>query len=500
MSYLSKIRSELIATGSDAAIFPASHESQFCLDPTNYIKEITGFDCSFGYVVVTHDTIKLFLDPRYTDQARQSIQGAEICDYAEMQKWLKSCNDLTFAFNPALYSIAEIRTLECKKIFHKFACMRRDDETETIEQIPVNFIEKYKKAFPDGINGGDAWLICDKSSVAWLCGIRDMSKKSLAAARFALIYDAKYELFTDDADFSRFAKVYYEPRYTPHEMLAGNFIDGKNNIALARAIKSPEEIEELRKAHVQESQAFKKFLQWIDTNDDEKTEASLAKKLIEIRSESGAYVCESFAAIIAFGANSSCIHYNHINPAKITKGICLIDSGGQYKYGTMDTSRTIIVGRAATYDEKMHFTAVLKSFITVATMHFPIGTNGVQIDAIARYNMWQSGSSYAHATGHGVGHFLSVHESPTISSRDDGIPLAPGMTIAIEPGYYCNEYGIRTENVFLIKESDKFSGFLCMETLDFVPICHDLIDFDSLNEKEKAWLSWYDEMCGDIVL
>jgi Xaa-Pro aminopeptidase len=175
--------------------------------------------------------------------------------------------------------------------------------------------------------------------------------------------------------------------------------------------------------------------------------------------------------------------------------IYLIDSGGQYQDGTTDVTRTIIVGSPSA-KMKTHFTFVLKGMIAVSMARFPIGTTGVQIDTLARTTLWQHGFDFDHGTGHGVGSYLSVHEGPARISKAGHVPLAPGMILSNEPGFYLKgKYGIRIENLLLVKPAAKPKGgdrpMLSFETLTYAPIDQRLIDETLMTRSEIQWLDHY---------
>jgi Xaa-Pro aminopeptidase len=170
----------------------------------------------------------------------------------------------------------------------------------------------------------------------------------------------------------------------------------------------------------------------------------------------------------------------------------LVDSGGQYLSGTTDITRTLYTG-SATAEQKDRFTRVLKGMIAISVARFPKGTSGAQIDVLARQFLWQDGVTYNHGTGHGVGHFLSVHEGPAGISSRYTTPLQAGMVLSNEPGYYKEgAYGIRTENLLLVAESAVGGGgYLEFETLTLAPIELRLVDPTLLTPAERAWLDGY---------
>jgi Xaa-Pro aminopeptidase len=224
----------------------------------------------------------------------------------------------------------------------------------------------------------------------------------------------------------------------------------------------------------------------------------LSNKLASFRASNEHFVELSFDTISAAGANAAMCHYNAANgvPAvPAMDSIYLFDSGAQYLDGTTDITRTIAIGTPSAEHKKM-FTLVLKGHISLAQMKFPIGTNGGQLDSLARQFLWQEGYDYEHGTGHGVGSFLNVHEGPQrIGKKNSAVPLIPGMIVSNEPGYYKqDEYGIRCENlVSVVNKDNGHDGktFYEFETLTLVPFDLHLIDQKLLNPNEVNWLNNY---------
>ena len=200
-------------------------------------------------------------------------------------------------------------------------------------------------------------------------------------------------------------------------------------------------------------------------------------------------------------------HYNHENAPKPKAlgldPLYLIDSGAHFIEGTTDITRTVQVGPNVTDEMRLAYTLVLKSHIALATTVFPRGTSGLQLDAIARRPLWDHGMDYAHGTGHGVGHLLSVHEGPeAISSRHSDIPLEPGMVVSIEPGFYKEGgFGIRLENLVVVEPciTPMFSHMLCFSPLTFVPFDKRLIMRDMLTAKEREWLNNFHQHVKEII-
>lgn len=275
-------------------------------------------------------------------------------------------------------------------------------------------------------------------------------------------------------------------------------------VAAMKAIKNETEIEGFRKCHIRDGAALIRYFAWLEEQLNggvELNESQAADKLEEFRSELDLFRGLSFTTISSTGPNAAVIHYSP-DPddcAIIRKDqIYLCDSGGQYLDGTTDVTRTLHFG-TPTNEEKRAFTRVLQGHISIDTAVFPTGTSGYIIDSFARRALWQEGWDYRHGTGHGVGHFLNVHEGPHgIGTRIayNSTPLKAGMTISNEPGYYADgRYGIRTESVVIVREAktpNNFgNGYLCFEHVTMCPIQTKLIDFSVLTAQEKEWLNSY---------
>jgi Xaa-Pro aminopeptidase len=232
----------------------------------------------------------------------------------------------------------------------------------------------------------------------------------------------------------------------------------------------------------------------------------VSDRLQALRQETGQLRDLSFDTISGAGPNGAIVHY-HATPATerlLELGsLYLVDSGGQYRDGTTDITRTVAIG-TPTPEMKDRFTRVLKGHIALGTARFPAGTTGSQLDALARLALWQVGLDYDHGTGHGVGAYLSVHEGPhRISKVGNTVALQPGMIVSNEPGYYkTGGYGIRIENLVAVKEAHIDGAdrrYLEFETLTLAPIDVNAIDLSLLTEQEKTWLNAYHARVRDVV-
>ncbi len=266
-------------------------------------------------------------------------------------------------------------------------------------------------------------------------------------------------------------------------------------IMMAKSCKNNIQIEGTRRAMLKDGVALTQFFMWLEQTlrKTTLTEYEIGVQVGAFRAKQEAYVGESFNPIAGYNTNGAITHYSAPSVGSSVvkaEGVLLLDSGGQYLHGTTDITRTVALGRVS--DEMKHdFTLVLKGHINLGSAKFPIGTRGAQLDPLARIALWNEAKDYQHGTGHGVGHFLNVHEGPqSIRKEENKTPLKEGMIISNEPGFYLeNHYGIRIENLVTVKKyNDSFYHF---ETLTLFPIDKALIDFTLLSVFEKEWLNAY---------
>jgi Xaa-Pro aminopeptidase len=272
-------------------------------------------------------------------------------------------------------------------------------------------------------------------------------------------------------------------------------VEKRDPILLPKARKNEVEISGMKEAQRIDGAAMAKFLHWFDAEapKGKLDEIGVVTALESFRREDESLVDVSFNTISGAGANGAIVHYRvdgKTNRGLKSGELMLVDSGGQYLMGTTDITRTMATGKV-TAEQKDRFTRVLKGMIAISMVKFPKGTSGAQIDVLARQFLWQAGLTYNHGTGHGVGHFLSVHEGPAGISSRYPTPLDAGMILSNEPGYYKEgAYGIRIENLVLVTESS-FAGYLEFETLTLTPIDLRLVDERLLTEAERDWLNGY---------
>lgn len=386
----------------------------------------------------------------------------------------------------------------------------------------------------------DAFIFTDPSSIAWIFNIRgnDISKTPFSLC-FALIpIEETSALFIDSKKLGEEQKQYlkrYAQLHEPEQFIAKikdyiqkgmifaldpqltceklrtvleengqSFIALTDPAALPRAIKNDTELNGARKAHLCDGVALIRFFSWLDKQiPGTISEISAAQKLEEFRINTAKDMGKkledlSFDTISAAGENGAIVHYRvttQTNKQLKAGELYLVDSGGQYRDGTTDITRTVAIGNIGE-EEKRCFTLVLKGMIALSTAKFPKGTRGQDIDVLARIALWKAGFDYAHGTGHGVGSYLSVHEGPQNISRKGCQELIPGMILSNEPGYYREgAFGIRLENLMIVKPAQKINGgdieMLSFEILTHCPIDRRLILPELLTQEERQWLNDY---------
>ena len=389
--------------------------------------------------------------------------------------------------------------------------------------------------------GLDAVVLSALDSVAWLLNIRgsDVARTPVALAFVIAHADGGADLFIAAEKVNAELRAHLGPdvRILPREAfvpalsaLTGRkvAVDGDHGVAaifaalegagatvveardptaLPRATKNPTEQAGHRAAQARDGAAMARFLHWLGEEAPRGgvTELSAAARLEAFRADTGQLVDLSFDTISGSGPNGAIVHYRvseETNRALEPGSVYLVDSGGQYADGTTDITRTVWIGPgSAPAEVKDRFTRVLKGHIAIARAVFPAGTNGSQLDTLARAQLWAAGLDYAHGTGHGVGSFLAVHEGPQRIAKaaggqaGTGQALLPGMILSDEPGYYkAGAYGIRIENLLMVEEREITGAegqFLGFEVLTLVPIDRALVEEAMLSSEERDWWNAY---------
>jgi Xaa-Pro aminopeptidase len=392
--------------------------------------------------------------------------------------------------------------------------------------------------------GADVALITAPDSIAWLLNVRggDVPRTPFALG-FALLHgDGHVDLFMDRRKVPDRTLAWLGNAVTlapPDELGAALDMLGKvgkrvliesatapvwaatrlqaagvalvrdtDPVALPKACKNAVELEGIRRAHRRDGAAVSGFLGWLgrESKGGKLREIEASDRLQALRQQTGKLRDLSFDTISGAGPNGAIVHYRASEASQRTLepgSLYLVDSGGQYRDGTTDITRTVAIGTPSP-EMRDRFTRVLKGHIALAMARFPAGTTGSQLDALARYALWQAGLDYDHGTGHGVGAYLSVHEGPhRISKMPNNVALQPGMIVSNEPGYYKTDaYGIRIENLVAVREA-KIDGadrrYLEFETLTLAPIDLACIEPGLLTDAERQWLDDYHRRVRETV-
>jgi Xaa-Pro aminopeptidase len=506
------------------------------------LKFISNFSGSYGFAVILKNKNYLFVDGRYTLQAIK--QCGKIFDIKTFPDCLPKDvlkKKLTIGFDPELFTDKILTSFfggtKCnyspikKNLIDKIWKRKNNKKDNKFYSLPKNSVgTSYKLKVNKVINnlkknGGDYQFITASENNAWLLNIRgNDSKYTPIPYSYILINQNKKINFFCDLkkithtfkkqfkgvkflDINLASKVLSRIKnkkiiidkntcsiYFERIISKDNEIISRNDIIYyLKAIKANKEIQNIKIAHIQDGAALTKYLFWLKKSFLKKriTEISAAEKLLAFRKKNKNFKFSSFPTISGTGPNGAIIHYKATkNSNRILKkgDIYLVDSGGQYSYGTTDVTRTISLQNSNKRIKNI-FTRVLKGHIAVANYNLKKNTSGSEIDNNARRFLKKINLDYAHGTGHGVGYFLNVHEGPHAISKNNKISFKEGMIVSNEPGYYeKNNFGIRIENLIYVKKIKKKNYF---ENLTMVPIEKDLIEVKILNTHEKKWLNNY---------
>ena len=545
MEKIEKLRKLFEKKNIDGYIVPKNDEffSEYVPNHNDRLNFISNFTGSFGFALILKNENYLFVDGRYSIQA--NIQCGKFYKIITIpdrmpQEVLKE-KKILIGFDPNLFTKKTLAFF-----FGKCGCKLKPLEENLIDKIWKRKIENYTKKFftlpkksisenyQSKINKvsyfikkkkTDFLFITASENNAWLLNIRGNDTKYAPIPYSYILIDRNKNIkfFCDLKKISPFLNKYFKKIEfldvkNCNKVLSSikkkkfiidrsscsfffeNIIQKENKILdfldpiyAFKAIKGKEEIENIKKAHIFDGVALTKYLFWLKKNFFKKniTEISGSKKLLEYRKKNKKFKFLSFPTISGSGPNGAIIHYKATKETNRTlkKGdIYLVDSGGQYEFGTTDVTRTISLKNSNKRVRDI-FTRVLKGHIAVANFKLKKNTTGSKIDIKARKYLKQIGLNYSHGTGHGVGYFLNVHEGPHAISRKNKIYFQKGMIVSNEPGYYeKNNFGIRIENLIYVKREGNKMTF---ENLTMAPIDKDLIDQESLNLEEKKWLNNY---------
>lgn len=520
---------------------------------------ISGFTGSAGTAVILMDKAGLWADSRYFLQAEKELEGSGITLYKEMLPETPSitkflCQNLkpgeSVSIDGKMFSVQQVEQMKEDLAPYQLQVNLFGD--------PLKNIWKDRPSMPDapafiydvkyaGKSCGEkvaairtelkkkgifALFLSSLDEIAWTLNLRGSDVHCnpvivsyLLVTQDEVVYFISPEKITqevneylqeqqvslrkyDEAEsfLNSFAgeNILIDPKKTNYAIYSAinpacKVVRGESPVTLLKAIRNEQEIAGIHHAMQRDGVALVKFLKWLEASvlSGKETELSVARKLHKFRAAQPLYMGESFDTIAGYKEHGAIVHYSATEESDVTlqsKGFLLLDSGAQYLDGTTDITRTIALGEL-TEEEKTDYTLILKGHIALAMAKFPAGTRGAQLDVLARMPIWSHGMNFLHGTGHGVGHFLSVHEGPqSIRMNENPIVLQPGMVTSNEPGVYkAGSHGIRTENLTLVCKDKEgmFGEYFKFETITLCPICKKGIIKEMLTAEEVKWFNDY---------
>lgn len=530
------------------------HGSEYVGDHFKAREYLSGFTGSAGTLAVLPDRAALWTDGRYFLQAERQLEGSGIelmragqPDVPTLSAFLAQHlpEGGVLGFDGRTVSTRLYRTLE-EALSAKH--IRLDGAHDLVEEVwpdrpalsaqplwplasDVSRREKLSllREKMAGKNAGHL-LLTDLTDIAWTLNLRggDVACTPVFLA-FLLLSEADAVLFVqpqavspaiadalaaDGVTLRPYGDIYSHLSALPSEdcvlldsatansqitraLAHARTVDAPSPAAALKAVKSPGEQDGFRRAHLLDGVALTRFLYRLKTAPTGLTEVSAAALLHELRAESEEFLEDSFDTIAAYGPHGAVVHYEPTAETDVpleARGLLLCDSGGHYRGGTTDVTRTVALGPVSDAERRM-CTLVLQGHIRLAMARFPKGVTGENLDVLARMPLWQQGLDYNHGTGHGVGCVLSVHESPPsfrwrIVENTPHPALETGMVISDEPGYYeAGQYGIRHESLLLVQPDG--DDFLRFEVLTLAPFDRDALDVSLLSDEERRWLNDY---------
>ena len=534
------------------------HQGEYVPKAAERLQFLTGFTGSAGLAIVLAERAAVFVDGRYTLQVEDEVDRRlyEICHLSKTPPWDWLAEAVKrgqrVAYDPWLHTpdgLARLKAAAAKAgaslvpVPNAVDAIWADRPAPPAAPVVPHGAEfagqpsaekraaLAKKMAADGIA---AAVITLPDSIAWLLNVRggDVTHSPLPLSFAILRRDGTVDWFLDPrkaapelaphlgaevrvrapGEFAEALAAFKGDKVQADPATAASWIFDRLEEAgaaivreadpclLPKACKNEVELQGMRAAHRRDGAALSKFLGWVarEAPKGGVREVAAADRLEAFRRQSNLFRDLSFHTISGAGPHGAIVHYraSAASDRELRPGeLYLVDSGGQYPDGTTDVTRTVAIGTPTT-EMKRHFTLVLKGHIAIATARFPAGTSGSQLDALARLALWREGLDYDHGTGHGVGHYLCVHEGPQrISKLPSTVALKPGMIVSNEPGYYrTGAYGIRIENLVAVAKVGETEGggdLLGFETLTLAPIDRALVDAALLTHDEIAWLDAY---------
>ena len=557
MNKVNQLKNILHKENCDAYLIPKNDEyfGEYVSENKDRLKFITGFTGSTALALIFKNKSYLFVDGRYTLQAKKEIyKDFKICEIPKIKPHyiLKNLNkEITLGFDPKLFtsntlkniisnSLVKIKPINNNLIDavwknktkinnNKFYILEEKYHGENY----LNKISKINKFLK--LKDIHYLLTTAVENISWLLNIRGSDASSSPLTNGKILFNKngkiifftninkitpqikksfgkkvifiKEELFVNYLKKIKNSKILIDKKtcsfyYEKNIHFSNKLIDIEDPIYLLKAIKNKTEINNTKIAHLFDGIALTKFIFWLKNNYKKTkiTEVSAQNKLEKYKKQNKNYLYPSFNTISGFGGNGAIVHYrsnNKTNKAIKGNNLYLLDSGSQYFYGTTDVTRTIAIGNLSNFQKKI-YSKVLKGHIAVASYKLKKSTLGKHIDKVARVPLLKLGYNYSHGTGHGVGYFLNVHEGPQGLSPFNNHKILPGMILSNEPGFYKeNDFGIRIENLIYCKKinnnDSKFTN------LTIVPIDKDCINKKLLNKNEINWINNYHQKIFRIL-
>ena len=520
---------------------------------------ISGFTGSAGTAVILMDKAGLWTDSRYFLQAEKELEGSGITLYKEMLPETPSitkflCQNLkpgeSVSIDGKMFSVQQVEQMKedlapyqlqvnlfgdpLKNIWkdrpsmpdapafiydvkyagkscgEKVAAIRTELKKKGIYALFSSSLDEI--AWTLNLRGSDvhcnpvivSYLLVTQDEVVYFISPEKITQEVNEYLQEQQVSLRKYDEAESFLNSFTGENILIDPKKTNYAIYSAinpacKVVRGESPVTLLKAIRNEQEIAGIHHAMQRDGVALVKFLKWLEASvlSGKETELSVDRKLHEFRAAQPLYMGESFDTIAGYKEHGAIVHYSATEESDVTlqsKGFLLLDSGAQYLDGTTDITRTIALGEL-TEEEKTDYTLILKGHIALAMAKFPAGTRGAQLDVLARMPIWSHGMNFLHGTGHGVGHFLSVHEGPqSIRMNENPIVLQPGMVTSNEPGVYkAGSHGIRTENLTLVCKDKEgmFGEYFKFETITLCPICKKGIIKEMLTAEEVKWFNDY---------
>ena len=549
MNKINQLRNILNKQNCDAYLIPKNDEyfGEYVPKNKDRLKFISGFTGSTGLALILKNKSYLFVDGRYTLQAKKEIyKDFKICEIPKIKPHyiLKNLNkEITLGFDPKLFTSNTLKNIisnslvKIKPINNNLIDAVWKNKTKVNNNKFYILEEKYHgENYLNKISKVNKFLKLKDihyllttavENISWLLNIRGSDASSSPLTNGKILFNKngkiifftninkitpqikksfgkkvifiKEELFVNYLRKIKNSKILIDKKtcsfyYEKNIHSSNKLIDIEDPIYLLKAIKNKTEISNTKIAHLFDGIALTKFIFWLKNNyrKTKITELSAQNKLENYKKQNKNYLYPSFNTISGFGENGAIVHYrsnNKTNKAIKGNNLYLLDSGSQYFYGTTDVTRTIAIGNLSNFQKKI-YSKVLKGHIAVASYKLKKSTLGKHIDKVARVPLLKLGYNYSHGTGHGVGYFLNVHEGPQGLSPFNNHKILPGMILSNEPGFYKeNNFGIRIENlIYCEKINNNHSKFI---NLTMVPIDKDCINNKLFNKNEINWINNY---------